>query len=50
MRKKETGSDRRGAAEPGRYVMKDRGSFVVFRSRSGRAMLHACCYGWMKAR
>ena len=25
MRKKETGSDRRGAAEPGRYVVKDRG-------------------------
>ena len=26
MRKNETGSDRRGAAEPGRYVVKDRGT------------------------
>jgi hypothetical protein len=27
MCKKETGPDRRGAAEPGRYVVKDRGKF-----------------------
>jgi hypothetical protein len=44
MRKKETGSDRRGAAEPARCVVKDRGkfcsiSFPQWQGHRARALL-----------